>query len=695
MQGIGRLALPFAACALTLAFAVAAPAADTSFWRSETFEDFEAGEPSGTSILHDGTVVLSYDLEEVSIPDAQYVWAAEEHGGDLYAVAGTPGRLYRVRGGDVELLWGLDTPDLTALAVGPTGRVFVGTAPGGEVYEVQDDGSHELFFETGEGYVWAMVFSAEHGLVVGTGDSARVFVVDDDGDGEVVHESSEASVSRLAAVGGRLLAGTAVGGMLLDVTPGRDVRVLHDSRYEEVTGIAVGPDGNVYFSATGVLLEEAFGDDELDAGLGEGSVFRTTEGGGVIELWHSPDAPLTSLGTGPDGAVWAGTGSRGRVVSVGPRGRVALIADLDPEQVLSIASSEDGAIVTTGLTGSVFLSGSEAGGAGTYTSDVFDARSTARWGEISWRGETPRGSGIRISSRSGNTEVPDEAWSDWTNVSGDSEGPIESPTARFLQWRAELTAASGRATPVLRAVEVAFLRENLPPVIIGVRVSESADAFAAGGGFVGDPVTQTLSGGLEVTYSLRPDAPAPRDLPILTRGLRTAEWEAHDPNDDALSYDVWVRGEDEEAWKVLAEDLERSAHTWDTQSMPDGRYRVRVRADDGPENPADQAGSDERESAPFIVDNTPPTLTDVEISREGEGIVVGGRAGDVLSPIVRVEVAIDYGEWRSAFAEDGMFDSLEEAFDLTISGEGEGERAVTIRAIDRAGNVGTARRVVR
>jgi outer membrane protein assembly factor BamB len=694
MQGFGRLALPFAACALTLALAAAAPAADTSFWRSETFEDFEAGEPSGTSILQDGRVVLSYDFEEVSLPEAQYVWAAAEHGGDVYAVAGTPGRLYRIRGDDVELLWEVDTPDLTALAVDPSGRVFVGTAPGGEVYEVRPDGSHELFFETGEGYVWAMTYSPEHGLVVGTGDSARVFVVDDDGDGEAVHESSEASVSRLASVDGRILAGTAVGGMLLDVTPGRDLMVLHDSRYDEVTGIAVGPDGNTYFSAAGILLDEAFGDSELEGGLGEGSVFRTTAGGGVIELWHSPDAPLTALGAGPDGEIWVGTGSRGRIVSVGPRGRVALVADLAPEEILSIASSEGGAVVTTGLSGSVFVSGAEAGESGALDSDVFDARSRARWGELSWRAETPGGSRIRLSSRSGNTEAPGEAWSGWARISGDTEGAVESPAARFLQWRAELTGGSGGATPALTAVEVAFLRENLPPVITGVRVTESSDAYSAGG-FVGDPVTQTLPSGLEVTYSLRPDAPPPRDLPVLTRGLRTAEWEAHDPNDDLLSYDVWVRAEDEGAWKVLAEDLDRSAHTWDTQSMPDGRYRLKVRADDGPENPPDQAGSDERESAPFVVDNTPPEFEGVEASRDGETIVVGGRAGDALSPIVRVEVALDYGQWRSAFAEDGMFDSLEEAFDLTVSGQAGGEHAVTIRAIDRAGNVATARRVVR
>jgi hypothetical protein len=693
MLSAGKLSFLLATSWLTLA--VTAAASDTSFWRTESFEDFDAGEPDGTSILEDGSVVLSYEFQESPIPDAQYVWAAAEHAGDLYAVAGTPGRLYRIRGGAVELLSEAGTADLTSLAVTPEGRVFVGTAPGGEVHEILPDGTRRLFFETGEGYVWALAYSPEFGLLVGTGDSAKVFAVDGDGEGVMVHRSSEASISTLVCLPGRVLAGTAVGGMLLDVTPGRDLAVLYDSPYDEVTGIAAGPDGDIYLSATNVALDEALGDDDVDSGLGDGSVFRTTGGGGVIELWHSPDAPLTCLGAGPDGAIWVGTGARGRIFSVGPRGRVVLVADLSPEEVLFIASSQGGAVVTTGLPGSVFRTGPETGAAGAFTSEVFDAGSTARWGELSWRAETPHGARIRFLTRSGNTEVADESWSAWVAVEGEAEGAVASPEARFLQWKADLTTGSRRGGPTLRGVEVAFMRENLPPVVDDVRVYEAADEGFEGGGPAGEPVTQTLPSGLQVTYSLRPEARTSRDLPILTRGLRTAEWEARDPNGDVLSFDVWVRGEGEEEWKSLAKDLHRNAHTWDTQSMADGTYVIKVRASDASENPPDQAGSDEKESAPFVVDNTPPVLSGLEVSRADGAITVGGRVVDVLSPIVRVDVAVDYGEWRGAFADDGMFDSLDEAFKLEIPGLTVDEHSVTVRAIDRAGNLATARRVVK
>jgi len=696
MLRIGTPGVRLAAVALTLAVAIAARAVSTSFWRAETFEDFDAGTPRGTSILEDGRIVLSYESEEIRVPDAQYVWAAALYDGDVYAVAGTPGRLYRLRGGKSEILAESETADFHALVVTPDGRVFVGTAPGGEVYEVHRDGTRELFFETGEGYVWAMAYSSEHGLLVGTGDCAKVFAVDGDGTGETVHESAEASISALAVVGGRLLAGTAVEGMLLDVTPGSDLAVLYDSRHDEVTGIAAGDDGHAYFSTTTIALDEVFDGVEPESSFGRGSVFRTTETGAVIELWHSEDAPVTCLGRGPDGSIWVGTGSRGRVFSVGPRGQVALVADLDHEEILSIRATGRRTIVSTGLAGSTFRFGPGVGESGVFESDVLDARSTARWGELSWRAATPGGSRVRLETRSGNTRVPDDTWSGWSAVEADGEGAILSPPARFLQWRAELAIGSGDRSPTLLAAEAAFLRENLPPVLNAVRVSEPSDALIEGGGAHPEgPVTQTLPSGLQVTYSLSPTEEPSRDLPVLTRGLRTAEWEAHDPNGDPLSFDLWVRSEDEDEWKLLAEDLLRAVHTWDTQSMPDGRYAVRVRADDGPGNPASLAGYDEKESAPFVVDNTPPELADLGVSADDASIRVTGRVADRLSAVARVEVAIDYGEWRPAFADDGMFDSLEERFALSGPDLGAGEHSVSVRAIDRAGNVATARRVVR
>ena len=48
---------------------------------------------------------------------------------------------------------------------------------------------------------------------------------------------------------------------------------------------------------------------------------------------------------------------------------------------------------------------------------------------------------------------------------------------------------------------------------------------------------------------------------------------------------------------------------WDTTTVPNGRYVVRVTATDSPSNPESLALSSEKESDPFDVDNTPPTVS--------------------------------------------------------------------------------------
>jgi len=606
-------------------------------------------------------------------------------------VAGTPGVLYRLRGDEFEALFETETADLATLVVTPAGRVYVGTAPGGEVYRVYDDGTNELFFETGEDYVWSMAYSREHGLLVGTGDAARIYAVDERGSGEVVCEFDDPSVTAIAAFEGRVVAGTAGEGLVVDVTPGSDLRVIYDAPYDEISAVAFGEDGRLYFAATTVLLEEALdGGDEPGVGLGDGAVYGTTDAGGAVELWRSDSSPVTALGRGFDGVMWAGTGSDARLFAIGGTGQVDLVATLDEEEILAI--SGDG-IVVTGAPGAVYEIGDGVARSGVYESEALDASAVAEWGEARWRAELPSGTGISFSTRSGNTAVPDEFWSEWAKVPGTSEGAVASPPGRFLQWKAELEGGGG-SSPILRRVEVAFLRENMPPRLGPVVVYDPEEVVASGGGSNGT-VSQSLPSGVEVTYSLDPPGSRIRELPVLLRGVRTAEWEASDPDRDRISFDLWIRGEDEDEWKLIEEELRRSVHTWDTLSMSDGTYRLKVVASDEEDNTEESAGSDEQTSAPFLVDNTPPRIEGVKLSLKEGSLTASGKARDDLSPLLRVEVAVDYGEWRPVVADDGLIDSLSESFALRVEDVGAGEHSVAVRAIDLSGNIAVLRKVLR
>ncbi len=692
-----RVSRPVALLSSSLALLAAtqAPAASTSFWSVDSYQSMRAGTPRGTSVLRDGAIVVSPDFERHEVEDAQYVWsAALGPDGSIYAVSGTPGRLLKLEGSSWTTLASDETSDYPALAVTSDGEVYFGTSPGGVIYRLGADGNPEMFFDTGQGYVWSMAYWPGHGLVVGTGDSAKVFLVDESGKGRVIHSSDDSSVAAAVVVGGRVLVGTSPDGVVVDVTPGRGERVLFDSTYEEISGIAADSDGRVYFAGTTVSFEQVLSPtEEFGEGFGEGSVYAATPAGGAVEVWYSEDAPITALGNGTGGKIWVGTGLNGRVHELAASGGSDIVTELDDDEVLSVVAAGDGALVTTGLSASVYYARERGRGTGEYESSVFDARAAATWGELTWTAEVPPGTSLRLATRSGNTATPDATWSDWEEVRGDGEGAVASPPGRRLQWKAELTSGRG-STPTLRGVEVAFVRENLPPHVISVTVYEPGDVKTDGG--TPGSASQTLPSGVEVTYSVPPSGQQEESVPEMLRGIRTAEWSAIDPNGDPLTFSLMIRSDDETRWKTIVDDLDRSIYTWDSTSMPDGRYLLRVVASDAKGNQPGAGETGTADSAPFIVDNSPPTFEALDVSMTGTRAKVVGEVSDAWSQVIRVEVSVDYGDWTETRPDDGSFDSRNERFSAEVEvGPTGAERVVAVRALDRAGNVAVARRVLK
>jgi hypothetical protein len=178
--------------------------------------------------------------------------------------------------------------------------------------------------------------------------------------------------------------------------------------------------------------------------------------------------------------------------------------------------------------------------------------------------------------------------------------------------------------------------------------------------------------------------------------LRKVSWQAFDPNGDRLRYHLYFRGEEEEEWKLLKEDLTNSSYTWDSQSFPDGTYLLRVEARDSPDNPEGQALAAEKISDPFVVDNTPPKVLQVKgRAVETSHCEVVGRAADELSPIKELWYSVDAGDWRALPVSDGVFDSPEEEFSFSTEPLSPGEHTIVIKAVDRANNVGVGKTIVR
>jgi hypothetical protein len=101
-------------------------------------------------------------------------------------------------------------------------------------------------------------------------------------------------------------------------------------------------------------------------------------------------------------------------------------------------------------------------------------------------------------------------------------------------------------------------------------------------------------------------------------------------------------------------------------------------------------------SEPFRVDNTPPTVGEFEVRRDGDGFRVRFVARDPGGRIAAVEYALDGRSWRGLDPEDGVSDSQEERYVLAVDGAALGESRATlvVRVTDAAGNLGGNMRAI-
>jgi hypothetical protein len=333
---------------------------------------------------------------------------------------------------------------------------------------------------------------------------------------------------------------------------------------------------------------------------------------------------------------------------------------------------------------------------GTYESEVRDADTVATWGTISWRGSTPTGSRIEISTRSGNTRLPDDTWSQWSQTYSDANGSqIASPKARYLQWRATLVGQA--STPVLTSVTAAYLPRNIRPELSSITVHPPGTVFQK-------PFSTgelEIAGYGDATLERRPppaqttQAQTAGQIPALGRriyqkGLQTFVWKAEDPNDDELMYDVMYRREGETTWKPLKRGLSDPIVVWDTTSVPNGTYLVKVVASDNPSNPPGTALAGEMESITFDIDNAPPTIAVMGLRREGTRSVLSFDVRDDQSAVQRVEYSLDADRWRAIYPKDGISDSRAEQFELLLDAD-LAEKGVILRAVDTMNNIATAR----
>jgi hypothetical protein len=335
---------------------------------------------------------------------------------------------------------------------------------------------------------------------------------------------------------------------------------------------------------------------------------------------------------------------------------------------------------------------SEVGAEGSYESPVKDTKFISRWGVLAWRGEMPAGTTLEFFTRSGNSERPDQTWSDWAGPYRSSNAnPVTSPPARYIQWKAVLHA-SGAASPTLQDVTVSYLNQNLPPQIRSLNVSTAGERTNPSG-----VSSSSMGGGMTMSVGAQPSGtfgPMGATGSLAGKTPVTLSWQAEDPNNDVVVYSLYVKGADEQEWHLLKDKLRQTNFTVDPSTLPDGKYVARLVASDEDSNPPEMARKSEMLSAPFWVDNTPPQIRVLRKNVTAGSAEVLFEVEDSTSPLRSAEASTDGKDWRDLRPDDGIVDSQKETFTVKLSKLEAGEHVLSVRAYDTAGNVGVGKAIL-
>ena len=644
---------------------------------------------------------------EIAEPDSNEPNAVS---GEPNAVSGEPNAVEREKYLANEHIFAMATDISGQLLVGISGRRCV-------LCRLEAEQMKTIFEPNDAKYIFAIAVDDSGDIYLGTGPKGKVYKLDSNGEeAQLIYDSTDKNILSLAIGNdGFVYAGSDNRGLVYKIEPGaRTATVLYDSDQPEITALMFSRSGraapttvediggqDLYAAATSakiIAAQTKFASEHPFAGRPEPKssggketgkserglklkiantgkkadkesakkpaparkpskpgkasyIYRVTSDGFVTDIFN--EAAVFFCLTEQDEKLFIGTGNNGRFFSVEPatEEKAVIYEDKEASQITAAAVVGDDIYLGTANPAKLILLRKAFALEGTYTSKLIDASQPAKWGKLQIEADIPEGSTVLASCRSGNVkDVNDPTFSEWTEPR-QVTGPIElgCPAGRFCQYKLVLKSPDGEKTPVVREIAVASTVPNLAPKVQSVSVSRVKGAGK--------------SGVFKISYK------------------------AKDDNGDKLIYKIDFRKIARTNWIELEDDIEKDSFEWDGKTVEDGRYEVRVTANDERSNTDATKLTGSRISEPVVVDNTGPVIKRSLVRKDGKTVTLELRITDELSAIGRVNYTVDSNkEWIGAVPDDLVYDTTDEDFTVVIEDLKPGEHIISVKVTDDVGN---------
>lgn len=721
---------------ICMALTSVSSAVSSKIVRQSTSAELLKGEIENIVIGSRGTIQLGRSAE-VLVEEFENVWSINSivaSGGAIYAGTSPNGGIYKYSLNKLTKIYPLESTDepeeasepndpnaaeteltnehIFAMATDLAGRVLAGIS-GAQCKLLRFEGDKvELVFEPNDAkYIFAIAIGAGGNIYLGTGPEGKIYGSDAFGKKpKVVYDSLDKNILSLATGPDSFIyAGSDGRGLVYKINPRtEEATVLYDSDQPEITTLLFRKNGDLCAGATSAKVVETqtqFASQLPSTGRPEtkgtnGESESKSEGGRTLKIPNtskpsggksgSSSAPIKKgastskashiykiSGEGfvtdlfseqavflsmaeQDGKLLVGTGNNARLFTVDPASEAAAVIYEDDEavQITAIAVVNGSTYLGTANPAKLIRLSNDYASEGTYTSDLIDAGQPAKWGKLQIEADIPKGCKVFVSSRSGNVkDVNDPTFSKWTKpVEITKPVQLGCPLGRFAQYKLILHSTSGDASPIIREIAVASTIPNQPPKVQSVTASRLT--------------TATKKGRFKISYK------------------------AKDGNSDKLAYKVDFRKVGRTSWIELKDDLTADNIEWDGRTVEDGRYEVRVTANDRKSNTSLTRLEGSRISEPIVIDNTGPVIGDIAMQSlvDGNGPckVFKFEVADLLSAISKVEYTVDSNtDWVGAVPDDLVYDTTDESFTFKVDSKEDlppGDHVLTIKASDAVGN---------